>query len=153
MDVKTIKLDSISRKIIEQLQADGRRSYATIAKAVGLSEAAVRQRVARLTESGIIQIVAVSDPMQVGFKRSAQIGIKAEGDLEALAEKISKFAEAAYVVICAGSFDLMVEVVCEDDEHLFEFLNKKIRSIPGVVGTETFMYLKIHKQTYSWGTR
>jgi len=153
MDVKTIKLDSISRKIIEQLQADGRRSYATIAKAVGLSEAAVRQRVARLTESGIIQIVAVSDPMQVGFKRSAQIGIKAEGDLEALAEKISKFAEAAYVVICAGSFDLMVEVVCEDDEHLLEFLNKKIRSIPGVVGTETFMYLKIHKQTYSWGTR
>jgi len=153
MDVKTIKLDSISRKIIEQLQADGRCSYATIAKAVGLSEAAVRQRVARLTESGIIQIVAVSDPMQVGFKRSAQIGIKAEGDLEALAEKISKFAEAAYVVICAGSFDLMVEVVCEDDEHLLEFLNKKIRSIPGVVGTETFMYLKIHKQTYSWGTR
>lgn len=153
MDVKTIKLDSISRKIIEQLQADGRRSYATIAKAVGLSEAAVRQRVARLTESGIIQIVAVSDPMQVGFKRSAQIGIKADGDLEALAEKISKFAEAAYVVICAGSFDLMVEVVCEDDEHLLEFLNKKIRSIPGVVGTETFMYLKIHKQTYSWGTR
>lgn len=153
MDVKTIELDSISRKIIEQLQADGRRSYATIAKAVGLSEAAVRQRVARLTESGIIQIVAVSDPMQVGFKRSAQIGIKAEGDLEALAEKISKFAEAAYVVICAGSFDLMVEVVCEDDEHLLEFLNKKIRSIPGVVGTETFMYLKIHKQTYSWGTR
>lgn len=153
MDVKTIELDGISRKIIEQLQADGRRSYATIAKAVGLSEAAVRQRVARLTESGIIQIVAVSDPMQVGFKRSAQIGIKAEGDLEALAEKISKFAEAAYVVICAGSFDLMVEVVCEDDEHLLEFLNKKIRSIPGVVGTETFMYLKIHKQTYSWGTR
>lgn len=153
MDVKTIELDSIARKIIEQLQADGRRSYATIAKAVGLSEAAVRQRVARLTESGIIQIVAVSDPMQVGFKRSAQIGIKAEGDLEALAEKISKFAEAAYVVICAGSFDLMVEVVCEDDEHLLEFLNKKIRSIPGVVGTETFMYLKIHKQTYSWGTR
>ncbi len=153
MDVKTIELDSTSRKIIEQLQADGRRSYATIAKAVGLSEAAVRQRVTRLTESGIIQIVAVSDPMQVGFKRSAQIGIKAEGDLEALAEKISKFAEAAYVVICAGSFDLMVEVVCEDDEHLLEFLNKKIRSIPGVVGTETFMYLKIHKQTYSWGTR
>lgn len=153
MDVKIVELDSISRNIIEQLQADGRRSYATIAKAVGLSEAAVRQRVAKLTEAGVIQIVAVSDPMQVGFKRSAQIGIKLEGDLEALAEKISRFAEAAYVVICAGSFDLMVEVVCEDDEHLLEFLNKKIRSIPGVTSTETFMYLKIHKQTYSWGTR
>lgn len=153
MDVKVVELDSISRKIIEQLQADGRRSYATIAKAVGLSEAAVRQRVAKLTEAGVIQIVAVSDPLQVGFKRSAQIGIKTEGDLEALAEKISKFAEAAYVVICAGSFDLMVEVVCENDEHLLDFLNKKIRSIPGVTGTETFMYLKIHKQTYSWGTR
>ncbi len=153
MDVKIVELDSTSRRIIEQLQADGRRSYATIAKAVGLSEAAVRQRVAKLTEAGVIQIVAVSDPMQVGFKRSAQIGIKAEGDLEALAEKISKFAEAAYVVICAGSFDLMVEVVCEDDEHLLEFLNKRIRTLPGVTGTETFMYLKIHKQTYSWGTR
>jgi Lrp/AsnC family transcriptional regulator, regulator for asnA, asnC and gidA len=153
MDVKVIELDATSRKIIEQLQADGRRSYATIAKAVGLSEAAVRQRVAKLTETGVIQIVAVSDPMQVGFKRSAQIGIKVEGDLEALAEKISKYPEAAYVVICAGSFDLMIEVVCEDDEHLLEFLNKKIRGLAGVVSTETFMYLKIHKQTYSWGTR
>ena len=153
MDVKVVELDSISKKIIEQLQADGRRPYATIAKVVGLSEAAVRQRVAKLTEAGVIQIVAVSDPLQVGFKRSAQIGIKAEGDLEALAEKISKFAEAAYVVICAGSFDLMVEVVCENDEHLLEFLNKKVRSIAGVTNTETFMYLKIHKQTYSWGTR
>jgi Lrp/AsnC family transcriptional regulator for asnA, asnC and gidA len=153
MDVKVVELDATSRKIIEQLQADGRRSYATIAKAVGLSEAAVRQRVAKLTETGVIQIVAVSDPMQVGFKRSAQIGIKVEGDLEALAEKISKYPEAAYVVICAGSFDLMIEVVCEDDEHLLEFLNKKIRGLAGVVSTETFMYLKIHKQTYSWGTR
>ncbi len=86
MEVKVVELDSISRKIIEQLQADGRRSYATIAKAVGLSEAAVRQRVAKLTEAGVIQIVAVSDPLQVGFKRSAEIGIKTEGDLEALAE-------------------------------------------------------------------
>lgn len=153
MDVKVIELDPVSRKIIEELQSDGRRSYATIAKVVGLSEAAVRQRVARLIDAGVIQIVAVSDPMQVGFKRSAQIGIRAQGDLEALAEKISKFAEAAYVVICAGSFDLMVEIVCEDDEQLLEFLNKKIRVLPGVTSTETFMYLKIHKQTYSWGTR
>jgi Lrp/AsnC family transcriptional regulator for asnA, asnC and gidA len=91
--------------------------------------------------------------LQVGFARSAQIGIAAEGDLEALAEKIAKFPEASYVVICAGSLDLLVEVVCEDDEHLLEFLNKKIRALPGVKRTETFMYLKIRKQTYSWGTR
>lgn len=153
MNTKAMPLDAVSREIIEQLQQDGRRPYATIAKAVGLSEAAVRQRVTKLNESGVIQIVAVSDPLQVGFARSAQIGIAAEGDLEALAEKIAKFPEASYVVICAGSLDLLVEVVCEDDEHLLEFLNKKIRALPGVKRTETFMYLKIRKQTYSWGTR
>ena len=113
-----IVLDDVSKAIIEQLQADGRRPYAAIGKAVGLSEAAVRQRVQRLLDAGVMQIVAVTDPLQVGFPRQAMIGVGCEGDVEAVAEKIADMAEVDYVVITAGSFDLLVEVVCEDDDHL-----------------------------------
>ena len=146
-------LDDLSKAIIEQLQEDGRRAYATIGKAVGLSEAAVRQRVQRLVEGGIVQIVAVTDPVQVGFTRQAMIGIKAEGDLEALADWLAAIAEVDYVVITAGGFDVLAEVVCEDDDHLLEVLNHKIRALPGVRATETFVYLKLRKQLYNWGTR
>lgn len=149
----TVPLDATSKAIIEQLQEDGRRAYATIGKAVGLSEAAVRQRVQRLVESGVVQIVAVTDPMQVGFTRQAMIGIKCEGDLDALADTLADLAEVDYVVITAGGFDVLVEVVCEDDEHLLEVLNTQIRALPGVHGTETFVYLKLRKQLYNWGTR
>ena len=146
-------LDDVSKAIIEQLQQDGRRSYATIAQAVGLSEAAVRQRVQRLLKTGVIQIVAVTDPLQLGFSRQAMIGIKAEGDIEAVAAQLEKFPEVDYVVITAGSFDLLVETVCEDDSHLLQLLNERIRAIPAVRSTETFLYLKLRKQTYTWGTR
>lgn len=146
-------LDATSKAIIEQLQADGRRPYAAIGKAVGLSEAAVRQRVQRLVESGVVQIVAVTDPLQVGFTRQAMIGIKAEGDLEKLADSLADLAEVDYVVITAGAFDVLLEVVCEDDEHLLEVLNQQIRTLPGVRTTETFVYLKLRKQLYNWGTR
>ena len=146
-------LDATSKAIIEQLQADGRRPYAAIGKAVGLSEAAVRQRVQRLVESGVVQIVAVTDPLQVGFSRQAMIGIKAEGDLEKLADALAALPEVDYVVITAGAFDVLVEVVCEDDEHLLEVLNKQIRTLQGVRTTETFVYLKLRKQLYDWGTR
>ena len=146
-------LDDVSKGIIEQLQRDGRMPYAAIGKAVGLSEAAVRQRVQRLLESGVMQIVAVTDPLQLGFARQAMIGVHAEGDLEPVAEELTKMAEVDYVIVTAGSFDLMVEVVCESDDHLLELLSKRIRSIPGVRSTESFVYLKLHKQTYSWGVR
>lgn len=146
-------LDATSKAIIEQLQQDGRRSYATIARAVGLSEAAVRQRVQRLIETGVMQIVAVTDPLTVGFSRQALIGLSVEGDLNAVADRLTQIPEVDYVVISAGSFDLLVEVVCADDEHLFMLLNDKIRSIPGVRGTETFVYLRLCKQTYTWGCR
>jgi len=145
-------LDEVAKKIIEQLQQDGRRSYAAIGKAVGLSEAAVRQRVARLTELGVIQIVAVTDPLQLGFPRQAMIGIRVDGDLEAVADALAEMDDVDYVVISAGSFDLLAEVVCRNDDHLLEVLNKRIRRIPGVRDTETFVYLKLRKQTYSWGT-
>ena len=148
-----VVLDPAAKGIIELLQEDGRRPYATIGKAVGLSEAAVRQRVQRLQETGVIQIVAVTDPMQVGFRRQAMIGIRADGDLNELAEQVAAVTEVDYVIITAGSFDVLVEVVCEDDDHLLEVLNTSIRALPGVRSTETFVYLRLHKQLYNWGTR
>ena len=150
---RPVHLDDVSKAIIEQLQVDGRRSYADIGKAVGLSEAAVRQRVQRLTESGVMQIVAVTDPIQVGFSRQAMIGLKCEGDLSLVADALAAMTEVDYVVITAGGFDLLCEVVCEDDDHLLEVLNQKIRTLPGVRTTETFVYLKLRKQLYNWGTR
>ena len=150
---KPIQLDNVSKAIIEQLQSDGRRSYAEIGKAVGLSEAAVRQRVQKLTDSGVMQVVAVTDPMQLGFFRQAMIGIRVTGDTTSIADRIGRIEAVDYLVLTAGSFDLLAEIVCESDEDLIDVLNKEIRSIPGVHSTETFVYLKLHKQFYNWGTR
>jgi Lrp/AsnC family transcriptional regulator, regulator for asnA, asnC and gidA len=147
-----IVLDDISKRIIEQLQADGRQSYAAIGKAVGLSEAAVRQRVQRLHDAGVMQIVAVTDPLTLGFRRQAMIGLRSDGDLRKVADHLAAMAEVEYVVITAGSFDLLLEVVCEDDDQLLEILSR-VRGVPTVTSTETFVYLKLRKQTYSWGTR
>ncbi len=147
-----VVIDDLSKQIIEQLQQDGRRSYAQIGKAVGLSEAAVRQRVQRLIDGGVMQIVAVTDPMTLGFHRQTMIGIKCEGDLERVADHLAHMDEIDYVVITSGSFDVLVEVVCEDDDHLLEILSQ-VRGVPSVTSTETFVYLKLRKQTYSWGTR
>lgn len=147
------RLDDISKAIIEVLQVDGRASYAAIAKQVGLSEAAVRQRVQRLLDAGIMQIVAVTDPIQVGFRRQAMIGIRTSGDLVAVGDALSAMPEVDYVVTTAGSFDLLAEVVCEDDEQLLDLLSNHIRQLPGVQLTETFVYLKLNKQHYNWGTR
>jgi Lrp/AsnC family transcriptional regulator for asnA, asnC and gidA len=144
-------LDDVAKQIIEQLQEDGRRPYATIGKAVGLSEAAVRQRVQRLLDAGVMQIVAVTDPLQLGFPRQAMIGLRTDGDLEAVADRLAGFEEIDYVVITAGSFDLLAEVVCRNDAHLLEIL-QRLRSVPGVLATEAFVYLKLRKQTYTWGT-
>lgn len=146
-------LDEVSKAIIEQLQEDGRRSYAEIGKAVGLSEAAVRQRVQKLTDAGVMQVVAVTDPMQLGFYRQAMIGLRCSGDTRAIADKLSAMPSVDYVVLTAGSFDIMAEVVCESDEDLIALLNDQIRKLEGVVSTETFVYLKLHKQLYNWGTR
>jgi Lrp/AsnC family transcriptional regulator for asnA, asnC and gidA len=146
-------LDSVAKEIIEQLQQDGRRSYAAIAKAVGLSEAAVRQRVQRLVDTGVVQIVAVTDPLQIGFERQALIGINVQGDVNTVADTLAEVPEVDYVVITAGSFDLIAEVVCEDDDHLLDLLTSRIRNVDGVTATETFVYLKLRKQLYNWGTR
>jgi len=148
-----VALDDIAKSIIEQLQADGRRSYAEIGKAVGLSEAAVRQRVQKLIDAGLMQIVAVTDPKQLGFARQALIGIRATGDTVELAERIAEMTEVAYVILTAGSFDILAECVVADDDALITVLNHRIRALEGVVGTETFVNLRTVKERFDWGTR
>ncbi|MFD5248193.1 Lrp/AsnC family transcriptional regulator [Amycolatopsis sp. NPDC058340] len=143
-------LDDLSKRIIEQLQEDGRRPYATIGKAVGLSEAAVRQRVQRLTDAGVIQIVAVSDPLQVGLFRQAMIAITVDGALEPVADALAGMDEIAYVVVCAGRFDVLCEAVCADDATLLELISNRVRTLPGVRTAEMLVYLKLRKQTYQW---
>ena len=150
---KPAQLDAVSKAIVEQLQEDGRRSYAEIGKAVGLSEAAVRQRVQKLTDAGVMQIVAVTDPMQLGFFRQAMIGVRVNGDTRIVADQLAELSAVDYVVLTAGAYDILVEAVCENDDDLITLLNSEIRSIEGVLTTETFVYLKLHKQLYNWGTR
>ena len=150
---RAVALDDVSKAIIEQLQIDGRKSYSDIGRAVDLSEAAVRQRVQKLIESGVMQIVAVTDPMQLGFYRQAMIGIRTTGDSRVIADAIAAIDEVEYVVLTAGSFDMLAEVVCEDDDSLLDLLNGQIRAVAGVVQTEVFTYLQLKKQQYNWGTR
>lgn len=149
----TSALDDIDRQIIGVLQVDGRRSYGAIAETVGLSEAGVRRRVQRLRDSGVMQIVAITDPLQLGYGREALIGIRVHGDVRLVADKIAAIDEANYVVMTAGSFDIIAEVIAVDDDALVHLLNDSIRSIPGVTEVETFLYLKLSKQTYAWGTK
>ncbi len=148
-----VALDDVDRHIIEVLQNDGRRPYGAIASEVGLSEAAVRRRVQRLRDGGAMEIVAVTDPMQLGFRREAMLGVRVHGDVRMVANEIAAIDAAIYVVLCAGSFDILVEVIAVDDDDLVGVLNDQIRAIDGVTEVETFVYLKLAKQTYSWGTR
>jgi Lrp/AsnC family transcriptional regulator, regulator for asnA, asnC and gidA len=147
-----MKLDEIDRRIIESLQTDGRRAFTALARDAGVSEAAVRARVRRLKERGVIDVVAVTNPLMVGFDVMAMVGIQASSNLEEIADTVSAWDETSYVVILSGSFDLMVEIVCADNQHLLRLV-QRIRDVPGVKATETFMYLDLHKQTFSWGTR
>ncbi len=148
-----IDLDDADKSLVELLQRDGRLPYTRLAAQVGLSEAAVRQRVQRLIENKVVQIVAVTDPLTLGFRRQAMVGVKIEGDTIAVADALAQIPEVDYVVCTSGSFDLLFEIVCEDDEHLLTLLNEQVRMIPGVRSTETFMYLRLRKQTYEWGAR
>ncbi|MEJ3658847.1 Lrp/AsnC family transcriptional regulator [Pseudonocardia sp. TRM90224] len=145
-------LDGTDRTLISLLQRDGRASFTTLSRAVGLSEGAVRQRVQRLLRDGTMQIVAVTDPLDVDLARQAMIGIKVSGDVHAVAERLGELPEVCYLVLCAGRFDLLAEVTCKDDAQLLRVLNDSVRGIEGITSAETFMYLKLAKQTYAWGT-
>ena len=148
------EISELDKRIIEHLQLDGRRPFTQIATALGVSEATVRARTNRLIERGILQIVGVTDPLKLGFQQQAMIGVRCEASqlLEA-AEVINAFPEVDYLVVTAGSYDLLVEVVCEDNEALLHFLTDKLRRVAGVRETETFVYLRMLKQVYTWGTR
>ena len=149
---KPVQLDDTSKEIIALLQKDGRMSYATIAKQVGMSEAAVRQRTKRLMEEGVMQIVAVTDPLQLGFAWEAMIGVRVSGNVEPIADALSEIKAIDFIVLTGGKFDIILEVVAESDDQLIDLTNT-IRSIPGVVGSETLVYLSTRKQAYAWGVR
>lgn len=146
-------IDSVSKAIIEQLQQDGRRSFAHIGASLGLTESTVSHRVTQLIDAGVMQIVAVTDPLQLGFARQAMVGVVAEGNLKVVAQAIAAIEEVDYVVITAGGFDILAEVVGRSDAHLLELVTARIRPIPGVVSIHTFLYLELQKQTYSWGVQ
>lgn len=148
-----LAMDDTDKAIIRALQIDGRASYSKLGPAVGLSQAAVRQRVQRLIDRGAMQVVAVTDPATLGFAVQAMVAVCATGDVRRVAERLGEVAEVEYVVITAGRFDLLVEVVCTDTEHLLGVVNDRIRAIDGVTSTEVFTYLTLVKQTYSWGVR
>ncbi len=146
-------LDETDRAIVALLQDDGRRSYGELGKAVGLSEAAARQRVNRLRESGIIHIVAIADPIKLGRTVVATIGVRVSGDTRRVAARLAELPQIEYVVITAGSFDLVLEVVCLTEDELLETINDGIRTIEGVRETETFIHLRMQKDVYAWGKR
>jgi Lrp/AsnC family transcriptional regulator for asnA, asnC and gidA len=144
-------LDPVDRGIIEALQENGRTPFRSIAARVGVAEATVRARYARLVDDGILLVTGVTNPLGLGFEAQAMIGIKTSGSPEPLADEIAGWDEASYVVVAAGRFDLLVEVVCNDRRHLLE-LTTRLREVDGVVTTETFPYLSLAKQVYAWGT-
>ncbi len=149
-----IEISELDKRIIEHLQRDGRRPFTQIAADLGVSEATVRARTNRLVEHGILQVVGVTDPLKLGFQQQAMIGVRCEaGQLMEAAAAISEFPEVDYLVVTAGAYDLLVEVVCEDNEALLGFLTQKLRRVAGVRETETFVYLRMVKQVYTWGTR
>jgi Lrp/AsnC family transcriptional regulator for asnA, asnC and gidA len=146
------QLDDTDRAIIELLQADGRMPFTKVAAEVGLTEGAIRQRVQRLTDAGVMQIVAVTDPMSLGVRRVAMVGARVAGDAEATADALGAMEEVEYLVATTGRYDLMFEVVADDDAHLLQLLST-LRQRPDIVEAEAFVCLKLFKQTFSWGAR
>jgi len=146
-----VVIDAIDRAIIRQLQVDGRASYADLAAQVGLSAPAVRQRMQRLMETGLLQVVAVTDPLKLGLPVMAMVGIEVDGDIRAVADAVGVIDKVIYVVLTSGSFDLFDEVVCADMDQLFEVVNDRLKSIDGVKTTESFVYFDIHTHRFNWG--
>ena len=150
---RTDKLDDIDRTLITALQNDGRLGYAELGQLVGLTPGGARRRVVRLEERGILQVVGVTDPLKLGYQNMAMLGVVVDGDIEATADAIGEIDGVIYVVIGAGTFDLLVEVIAEDSPALFDIIGKRIRGLPGVAKTETFTYYSIHTHRFTWGTR
>lgn len=144
--------DDLDLQIIKILHQDGRATFAQIAQVLGVSPGTVRQRYRRLVEDGVVQVVAITNPMLMGFSTMAQIGVKVNMNrMQEIADQIAAFDEVIYLVLLTGSYDLLVEVVCRDRNHLLEFLTKKLHSVEGVKEAETFVYLRIAKEVYTFG--
>ena len=147
------EMDPATKKIIGLLQLDGRRPYAEIADEVGIPEEEVVERVRRLTDAGVIQITAVTDPLQLGFARQAMLGLRVELDrVKEVAAQLAEIDEVVYVVLTAGGFEIISEVIGNSDAHLLEIV-ARIKPLTGVVSIHTFLYLELEKQVYTWGTR
>ena len=146
------RLDVVDQRIIEALQKNGREPFRRIAADVGVSEATIRARYARLCKENILQVTGVTNPLGLGFEAQAMVGIRTAGPPERVADELAKWDEAGYVVITAGQFDILVELVCPDRRALLDLTNR-IRAIDGVVSTESFLYLELWKQLYDWGAR
>ena len=146
-----VNLDPDTRAIIELLQQDGRRPYSEIAHQLGLEVGVVEHRVAGLLEAEVIQIVAVTDPLQLGFGRQAMVGVTVDGPAKAVALELARIEEVDYVVLTSGGFDILAEVVGRSDAHLLELISGRIRTIRGVTAIQTLLYLELQKQTYAWG--
>jgi Lrp/AsnC family transcriptional regulator for asnA, asnC and gidA len=144
------RVDELDRRIIEALQDDVRESFREIA--LGVSEATVRNRYKRLRQSNILRVTGVTNPLGLGFDAIAMVGVRTSGPPDPVADEIAEWLEASYVVVAAGTFDLLVELVCTDRRHLLELTNR-IRALERVVATESFVYLEMRKQLYSWGVR
>ena len=148
---RRLDLDDTDKGIIRELQVDGRLSYADLAPRVGLSAPATRQRVQRLMDSGVLQVVAVTDPLALGLPVMALVGIAVAGDVRAVADAVSQVENVIYVVLTSGSFDLFAEVVCHDMDELFTVVNDHIKGLEGVTTTESFVYFDIHTHRFDWG--
>ncbi len=146
------RLDAVDRAIVEALQRNGRESFRHIASEVGVSEATIRARYARLVDESIVQVTGVTNPLGLGFDAMAIVGVRTAGAPDEVADELAGWEEASYVVVTAGRFDLLVELVCGDRRHLLDTANR-IRAIEGVLSTESFVYLELRKQLYDWGTQ
>ena len=144
-------MDQIDRAIIKALKEDGRMPFSRIAEQLRVSPGMIRQRVQRLNDRGILQVVAVTNPLKIGYHTMALIGVKADGNrLRDIARQIAAFDEVIYLTICSAAYNLLVEVICLDNNHLLSFLTEKLYSVEGVRDTETFIYLDIVKEIYAW---
>jgi Lrp/AsnC family transcriptional regulator for asnA, asnC and gidA len=147
-----LKLDDVDKRIIGALQAEGRRPYSRIAADLGVSESVVRYRAQRLEQAGVLQVVGIADPLRIGFDRMALIGLKVRpGTLDDVCRAVTAFPETSYVAAIAGSYDVIVEVICRDTAHFTEVLTQRLHHVDGVVSTESFLVLEIHKMAYGWG--
>ncbi|WP_017792449.1 Lrp/AsnC family transcriptional regulator [Leucobacter salsicius] len=152
-DSPTVELDTVDRALIAALQEDGRLSYADLAELVELTPGGVRKRVMRLEDQGVVQVVGVTDPLRLGYRSMAMLGVVVQGDVELVADAVSELPGVIYVVFTAGQFDLMVEVIAEDQDALFRVINRDVRSIDGVARIESFPYFSIRTHRFGWGTR